>query len=207
MKTIEYFYSAYSAYAYLGSAEFLRIAAAAGRQIVHRPYDLRPTVVAVGSTEMRSRPDNHRAYFFGREMARWAEQRGIPMLAWPQHHTNDPSLANRVLIAAEQMGHNVDALAHTMLESHWVRDTDLADADTLRSLCAEVELDGDFLVAAADGEAAIAQYQANTEEAVARSVFGSPTYFVDGDMFYGQDRLHMVERALSKPYAGTWPPA
>ena len=62
-------------------------------------------------------------------------------------------------------------------------------------------------MAAADGEAAIAQYQANTEEAVARSVFGSPTHFVDGDMFYGQDRLHMVERALSKPYAGTWPPA
>ena len=59
------------------------------------------------------------------------------MLVWPQHHTNDPSLANRVL-TAEQMGHNVDAFAHTMLELHWVRDTDLADADTLRSLCARL---------------------------------------------------------------------
>ena len=39
-----------------------------------------------------------------------------------------------------------------------------------------------------------------TEEAIERSVFGSPTYFVDGDMFYGQDRLELVERAIGKPY-------
>ena len=48
-------------------------------------------------------------------------------------------------------------------------------------------------------------YAANTEEAIRRSVFGSPTYFVDGDMFFGQDRLELVERALVKPFAGTWP--
>jgi 2-hydroxychromene-2-carboxylate isomerase len=48
-------------------------------------------------------------------------------------------------------------------------------------------------------------FHANTEEAVQRSVFGSPTYFVDGDMFYGQDRLELVERALRTPFAGKWP--
>jgi 2-hydroxychromene-2-carboxylate isomerase len=45
----------------------------------------------------------------------------------------------------------------------------------------------------------------NTEEAINRSVFGSPTYFVDGDMFYGQDHLEIVERALQQPFAGRWP--
>ena len=49
-------------------------------------------------------------------------------------------------------------------------------------------------------------YEANTQEAVRRSVFGSPTYFVDGDMFYGQDRLELVERALVRRFAGGWPP-
>jgi 2-hydroxychromene-2-carboxylate isomerase len=43
-------------------------------------------------------------------------------------------------------------------------------------------------------------------EAIARGVFGSPTYVVDGDMFYGQDRLELVERALERPFARTWPP-
>ncbi len=50
-----------------------------------------------------------------------------------------------------------------------------------------------------------AVYASNTEEAIERSVFGSPTYFVDGDMFYGQDHLEMVERALERPFAGSWP--
>jgi len=49
-----------------------------------------------------------------------------------------------------------------------------------------------------------AVYEANSKEAVERSVLGSPTYFVDGDMFYGQDHLEMVERACVKPYANTW---
>jgi 2-hydroxychromene-2-carboxylate isomerase len=43
-------------------------------------------------------------------------------------------------------------------------------------------------------------YADNTKEAIEKSVFGSPTYFVDGDMFYGQDRLELVERALLKPF-------
>ena len=50
-------------------------------------------------------------------------------------------------------------------------------------------------------------YEASTAEAIARSVFGSPTYFVNGDMFYGQDHLELVARALERPFAGDWPPA
>ena len=57
------------------------------------------------------------------------------------------------------------------------------------------------MLAAADGEAAAAEHEANAAEAIERSVFGSPTYFVDGDMFYGQDRLEMVLRACGRAYA------
>ena len=60
------------------------------------------------------------------------------------------------------------------------------------------------LAAALDPEIQ-AIYAANNEEAIRRSVFGSPTFFIDGDMFYGQDQLDLVERALEKPFAGTWP--
>ncbi len=47
-------------------------------------------------------------------------------------------------------------------------------------------------------------YGANTQEAIDRSLFGSPTYVVDGDVFYGQDRLEMMERALKRPYSREW---
>ena len=63
------------------------------------------------------------------------------------------------------------------------------------------------MLAAAATPELLAAYEANTVEAIDRAVLGSPTYFVDGDMFYGQDHLELVERALSRPFAGTWPKA
>ncbi len=66
-------------------------------------------------------------------------------------------------------------------------------------------IDPEPLLAAAMLEETQAIYESNTQEAIERSVFGSPTYFVNGDMFYGQDHLEMVERALLQPFAGDWP--
>jgi 2-hydroxychromene-2-carboxylate isomerase len=208
MPEIEYFYAAHSAFAYLGSARFMQVAQAAGRAIAHRPVDLRKVVEACGSPAFRDRTRAHAAYYFGREIERWSELRGAPWLGRvPTHHRNDITLPNCTLIAAEQLGHNIDALAHAMLEGHWRDDADLADAPTLARICRSVDLDPDPILAAATGEAARAAYDAYTAEAIARSVFGSPTYFVDGDMFYGQDHLEMVERALRQPFAGAWPPS
>ncbi len=92
-----------------------------------------------------------------------------------------------------------------MLESHWRDDSDLGDRDTLAALARGVDIDPEPLFEAAAGAEVQALYEANTEEAIRRSVFGSPCYFVDGDMFYGQDRLEMVARALQRAFAGSWP--
>jgi 2-hydroxychromene-2-carboxylate isomerase len=109
-----------------------------------------------------------------------------------------------MLIAGIARGGNIDRLAHALLEAHWRDDADLADRTTLARLGRSVGLDPEPLLDAALGPDIDTIYKANTAEAIERSVFGSPTYFVDGDMFYGQDRLELVERALSRPYAGSW---
>jgi 2-hydroxychromene-2-carboxylate isomerase len=203
MPEIEYFYSAHSAFAYLGSAAFMEIARAAGRKIVHRPIALGRVVEAVSSVPFGSRSAGHRAYFFGREIQRWSEERQAPVMdGIPTHHANDTSLANGMLIAGLEQGLDIDQLAHAMLETHWRDDADLADAGTLSRLAQELGLNSEPLLNAALSPAVQAKYEANTEEAIRRSVFGSPTYFVDDDMFYGQDRLAQVERALRQPYGG-----
>ncbi|MDP6705247.1 MAG: 2-hydroxychromene-2-carboxylate isomerase [Alphaproteobacteria bacterium] len=208
MAEIEYFYSAHSAFAYLGSARFMEIARAAGREIVHRPVDLGRVVPAAAASGFTERTPNHRAYYFGREIERWSEERDAPVMpGMPTHHRKDMTLANGLLIAAMAQGQNVDRLAHCMLEEHWRDDADLADEETLARLCRSVEIAPEPVLEAALSPEVRAQYDANTEEAIRRSVFGSPTYFVDGDMFYGQDRLEMVERALRRAYAGEWPRA
>ena len=104
-----------------------------------------------------------------------------------------------------EQGQDIAELAHAMMESHWRDDTDLADRETLATLATGVGLDPEPLLEAALSDPVQAIYKANTQEAIDRSVFGSPTYFVDGDMFYGQDHLELVERALQKPFAGDWP--
>jgi 2-hydroxychromene-2-carboxylate isomerase len=202
---IEYFYSAHSAFAYIGSRRFMAIARAAGRPIVHKPYDLRRGIIGVGSPPPGQRSGAHRRYFFGREIERWSEERSAPIMGrLPTHHHHDITLPNCLLIAAASRGDDIDTLAHALLEAHWRDDADLADPATLIGLASGVGLDGHSLLAAAGSDSVIACYAANTAEAIRRSVFGSPTYFVDGDMFYGQDRLEMMERALARPYRGSW---
>ena len=202
MSKIEYFYSAHSAYAYLGSAALMKIAADAGREIEHRPVDLRRVVEAAGAGSFAKRSAGHRDYFFRREIDRWSEERNAPVMAGiPSHHANDTTLCNGMLIAGLQAGLDINALAHAMMQSHWRDDADLADRSTLAALARDLGLDPEPLLEAALTPPVQETYAANTAEAVARSVFGSPTYFVDGDMFYGQDRLAQVERALRQPYA------
>ncbi len=203
---IEYFYASYSAFAYLGSKYLIEIAGKAGRQIKHRPVDLPLVVEAANTSSFGKRSKAHVAYYFGREIKRWGEHRGVAIMEGiPTTHRNDITLSNCMLIACAEQGHSADQLAHAMGEAHWTNNADLADRDTLMALGKSVGLNPEPLLEAARTPAIQAIYQANTKEAIERSVFGSPTYFVDGDMFYGQDRLELVERAMDKPYAGNWP--
>jgi 2-hydroxychromene-2-carboxylate isomerase len=203
MAEIEYFYSAHSAYAWLGHDRLREIAAETGRRILHRPVPLDPLLEAAGSLAFRSRPPGHVAYFFGREIARWAEERGKPgwIRPMPTHHRAPYGFANQVLIAAQARGEDVDALSGAFLSAHWERDADLSNRETLAALIEGEGLAPDALFAAAEAPETAATHEANARDAIARSVFGSPTYFVDGDMFYGQDRLEMVRRACARAYA------
>lgn len=196
-RQIEYFYSAHSAYAYLGAPRLAQIAAATGSRVVHRPFDFRPVVQAAGGQEFAARTEAHVAYFFGRELRRWAQWRGLAMIDHrPTHHDNPLAKANGMIIASD----DPDSLSFAILQAHWRDDADIADDTTLVSVAQACGQDGAALLSAASSEAIQAQHRTNTEEAIARNVFGSPTYFAQGDMFYGQDRLEMLARAISRPF-------
>lgn len=206
MAKLEYFYSAHSSYTYLGSIELMKIAAEANCKIIHKPFDLRVTTQTTGPGPISGRTPERSAYFYGREMQRWAEWRDVEfMKGRPAHHDKDITLVNCMVIAGIERGINVDHLAHCLLQGHWRDDADLSDHETLVRLGQKAGVDAEALLKDATTPVIQAIYQANTDEAIERSVFGAPTYFVEGDMFFGQDRLMMVERALKKPFSGIWP--
>ena len=86
------------------------------------------------------------------------------------------------------------------MAKHWAEDADLADKDTLIGITESVGLNAQELMALAESSDVHGIYRQNTQDALDLPVFGSPTYVVDGDMFYGQDHLELVERALNSPF-------
>ena len=201
MAKIEYFYSAHSAFAYLGSHRLSEIVEATGCHLIHKPYNLSEGIAGAGSSSTQERPQKYKDYFFRREIDRWSEYRNVSIIqGYPTYHWSDITIANCVLIAGIVAGEEVSTLAHAMLEGHWSKDLDLSDHHVLKSLLGDRGFESETILELATSAEVLKIYESNTKEAIERSVFGSPTYFVDGDMFYGQDRLEMVERAVSKPF-------
>jgi 2-hydroxychromene-2-carboxylate isomerase len=201
VKTIEYFYSTRSVFAYLGSARIVALARRFGRRLVHRPIDLSRLLQGIGGVPFDRRPDPQRRYAFGREIERWGEYLGVPVLVDPKHHYGDRALPSGFVIAAQRIGADADRLHRAVLTALWRDDRDIASPDVLGDLARREEADPTALLDAALTADVQDEFARNTEDAIAKGVLGSPTYIVDGDMFYGQDRLMMVERALDRPFA------
>ncbi|MEO0929292.1 MAG: DsbA family protein [Pseudomonadota bacterium] len=202
MATITYVYSAHSAFAYLGSAELMRICAKHNATLVHKPIELSPVVEAQGSQPFHARTQAHVDYFFGREIERWAEYRDVPVINYrPTHHDADYSLASGMILALGDTGPATDAMAHAILQAHWCDDADLSHPQLLGQIASDLGHDAQLLLAQAASADMQQQLQANSAWARDQNIFGSPTYIVDGDPFYGQDHLALVEKALTDPFA------
>lgn len=206
MKTIDYFYSTRSIYAHFGAQRIVDLAHRFGRRLMHRPVDLSRVVPAAGSMPFDKRSTAHKAYQFGREIERWSEYLGIPALVDPVHHFGDRKLSAGVILAAQAAGVDVDRLHIDMLAALWRDDRDLSSAEVLASLLSGIGADAKAILDAAHSADVQAALDRCTELAIAKGVPGSPTYIVDGELFYGQDRLMMVERALERPFAPPGPP-
>ena len=199
---IEYFYSTHSAYAYLGSKRLGEICAAHHCELVHRPFLLSPVVEQAGGQPFAGRSQAHVDYFFGREIELWAAYRGLPILDHrPTYHDNALTLSSGMVILAAQLGQDVDALTNALLQAHWRDDIDLMNQDDLSKAAQSAGLDPAPLLAGAMRPDVQQVLEDNTKAALAMNLFGSPTYVLDGDPYYGQDHLELLEHALTHPFA------
>lgn len=200
MATIDYFYSVRSVYAYFGSKRIAALARRFGRTLQHRPVDLSRVVPAAGSLPFSQRSATLRAYQFGRELERWSEWLDLPVIIEPKHHYGDRDLPSGLVLVAQQQGQDVDALSDAILTALWRDDRDIADRDVLSQIAESVGIDAAPLLDRALAPETMAEFVASTDEAIRIGVLGSPTYVVDGELFYGQDRMMFVERHLERPF-------
>lgn len=200
-RTIDYFFATMSPWAYLGHARFERMAAAAGAEVRVRPMDLGRIFPLSGGLPLGKRAPQRQAYRLV-ELRRFSEWLQLPLTLQPKHFpVAGDSSARLISVVAERDGSAAAMrLSGAVLTAVWVQERDIADADTLAALLSETGLDAARL-AQSQGEQGQALADAHTQAAIDAGVFGSPSYVIDGEMFWGQDRLDFVERRLQAPSA------
>lgn len=194
-RTVEYWFSTASPWAWLGSARFAQLATRTQAVVQVQPVDLGAVFAATGGTPFPSRSPARQSYR-QLELARWSRRLGVPIRLQPAHYPVDREPSSRLVMAAREHGLDALALSHAVLRAIWSDDRDIADWATLQNIARDAGLDGAALIESARDPCMHARYVQNTRAAVAAGVFGSPTYVVDGERFWGQDRLDFLEERL-----------
>lgn len=203
VRVVEYFFSMNSPWAYLGNSSFHNLARQHNCKISYRPVSLPALFPETGGLPLAKRHPARQRYRLV-ELQRWREKRGVDLKIRPAHWPFDPGLADSVVIAAILGGHDVEALLAKAFPAIWSGERDLGSPDVLAEIATAAGLPGEALVAQAKGPDVAAEYAENHNAAIAADVFGSPSYVLNGEVFWGQDRLDLLADALASgraPYS------
>jgi 2-hydroxychromene-2-carboxylate isomerase len=195
--TVDYYLSLNSPWTYIGSAPFAEIAKRNGVTVNVKPAKFGPIFEQTGGLPLPKRSPQRRAYRM-MELKRWREVRGLPFNLEPKHFPCDDAAATRLVISAKLQGKDAHRLSVELGRALWEREESLADPATLALAAQRAGLDAAALRAGGPSDADLdALFQQYTEEALAAGVFGAPSYVLpSGEIFWGQDRLELLERAL-----------
>jgi 2-hydroxychromene-2-carboxylate isomerase len=194
--TVDYFFAPNSPWTYLGHARFSRLIKASGAQLRVLPVDLGDVFSVSGGLPLPKRAPQRQAYRL-LELKRFSAVLGVPLNVQPRFFPVAADDAARLIVAADQAHGSAAAmtLAGALGAAVWAQERNIADAATLTQLLMESGLGADLLQRAHD-KAVQSRYAENTQAAKDAGVFGAPSYVVDGELFWGQDRLDFVERQL-----------
>ena len=201
---LDCYYSLSSPWAYFAGPQVQDIVRRHQVKLVLKPYDFQAVVQKTGGIPIRTRPAPRRSYH-QLELARWRDYLGMPMVIEPKYYPQqvpaDPEwnkYAGWMVIAAQQQGLDAFLLSHALLRALWAEERDTSDARVRIAIASENGYDGAALQALEKTPAVLAQYQAFSDEAERLGVFGAPTFVLEGERYWGQDRLPFVDRALER---------
>jgi 2-hydroxychromene-2-carboxylate isomerase len=197
--TIDYYLAPMSPFVYLGHARFAAMAKQADASVRVLPMDLGGKVFPIsGGLPLGKRAPQRQAYRL-LELQRFSDVLGVPLNLQPAYFPVAGDDASRLIITVQSVDGSGAAMRLTgaLLSAVWAQQRNIADEAVLMAVLAEHGLPADRL--AASRSMAVQQtYDANTQQAIDAGVFGAPSYVIDGELFWGQDRLDFVQRRLVK---------
>lgn len=202
MAQIYYYYTHTSPWAFLGHRAFIKLAEEHAASVHYRPVVMRDVFGSSGALPLKERPKSRQGYRFV-ELQRWRTRRGLPLNLQPAFFPVDAELADRTVIALALSGADPADYSESVMRGLWVDELDIADAAVLARLLGGSGADPERTLADSGGPAVARQYVANTSEAIRIGVIGAPCYVLNGEIFWGQDRLDLLAEALEsgrEPY-------
>jgi 2-hydroxychromene-2-carboxylate isomerase len=197
-KHVDYFVSLNSPWAYLGSKRFEVIAKKYNADVTIWPVDFGSVFAVSGGLPLPKHAPQRQAYRM-MELKRWRDHLGVKINLEPKHFPSNEVPAAKCVIALREQGRMADAIkvAHAVLNAVWAEEKNSGDPETLKGIIASCGLDADAVMKAADTPEMAAKREAYTKAAIDMGVFGAPFFIIDGERFWGQDRIDFVEKKLA----------
>jgi 2-hydroxychromene-2-carboxylate isomerase len=197
-KVVDYYFTASSPWTYFGHDRFVALARRHGATVNVKPVDLGRVFPVSGGLPLKQRAPQRQAYRMF-ELRRWSAYLGVPINTQPKFFPVPGDLAARWILAATEQDTGAGLLlAGAFMRAVFAEERNIVDDATAVAIAGEQHLDPAKLGARADSPEIAARYEALTEEAIERQVFGAPTYVYRDEPFWGQDRLDFLDRALAK---------
>jgi 2-hydroxychromene-2-carboxylate isomerase len=196
-KVVDYYFTPVSPWTYLGHARFTDMLAKYAAQVLVKPVDYGKIFPVSGGLSLKQRAPQRQAYRM-MELRRFRDYTGLPLNLEPKYFPTPPEDAAVLIIAADRVhgAQRAMTLAGALLRACWAEERNIADAQTLQQIATEQGFDTAAL-RERDAEARSA-YTAYTQEAIDAQIFGAPTYRYREELFWGQDRLDFLDRALGR---------
>ena len=203
-RSIDYYFSLQSPWAYIGHDLFTKVVSPYNLKVNYKPVVLVDLFSETGGLPLLKRHPVCQRYRMV-ELQRWRDKRGLNFHLQPEHWPFNARLADGLIIATIEAGHDPDALLRRAYAGVWEQQLKLNDADVLTRLADESGLPGKQLIERAASDDIGAVYEQNRQDALDADVFGSPAYVLDGEVFWGQDRIELLADALKSGRAAYRP--
>ena len=200
MAVVEFFFDCSSPWTYLAFTRIQPVAARTGATIEWKPILVGGVFNEVNRDvyERRANPDPRKARYSAKDLQDWARLTGLKIIMPPPVFPVRATLAMRCALAAQEEGKVVE-FSRSCFRLYWSDSQDISRPDVLTAVCAAANLDGNRILERAQAGYIKDKLRANTDEVIARGGFGSPTMYVNGDdMYFGNDRMELVEAALRR---------
>lgn len=194
-RPIQFFLALTSPWTYLATPRVRAIAAEHRVPLQFRPYDILSVFQRNGIKAVGDRPVPVQQNRLN-ELRRWRAYLGIELNLQPKHFPVNPTLSGKMLVSALAGPGDAPEFAWRVMRACWAEERDISDEPTLSAIAADCGFDGAELLAAVQRGEADPEFAKNTEDAIAANVFGAPTFLFDGELYWGQDRIEFLRRAV-----------